>query len=404
MNTRKRKYDVIVYGATGFTGALTARYLASVMRTSKEDISWAIAGRNERKLMHLRSELGHNKHQSSFPDVVVADSKDELSLQRMTAQAKVVASTVGPYIEYGAPLVAACVKTRTHYVDLTGEYPFVREMIDKHHVEATEKSVKIVHCCGYDCIPVDLAVMIAIDALPAPPASAFALFTKMNGSASGGTLASVKGISKWAKAHPQEVEDPYILAPDLSPSHRADSKWSEVRGLRFNRDFGTLEIPYFMAVVDNRVVRRSLALRRQQCGFDEAMSIGAVAKGALFALLHPVSFLRAGRPKPGEGPSEDIRRDGSFSFEVLVKGTRPGETSRVRMTGLGDPGYAATSVMLAESALCLAFDEDPTLQRPEGGGVLTPSVAMGYALVRRLRRTGHFSFQTTVEMPPVSRI
>lgn len=397
---RTRTYDVVLFGATGFTGAITAKYLASVA-SKRENVKWAIAGRNAAKLTRLRNEL--KIHHRFLPDVIVADSKDASSLRNMTAKTKVVATTVGPYIKFGPPLVDACVKTRTHYVDLTGEYPFVRDMIDKYHTEATIAGVKIVHCCGYDCIPVDLAVMIAIEALPVPPASAFALFTKINGAASGGTLASVKAISKWAKIHPQQVNDPYILAPGLSASLRADSKWSEVEGVRYNRDFGTIEVPYFMAVVDNRVVRRSLALRRQKLSFDESMSVGAVARAALFALLHPLSFYRSGR-QPGEGPSENIRRDGSFSFEVLVKGETPGEASRVKVTGIGDPGYAATSVMLAESALCLAFDDSPALNRPEGGGVLTPSVAMGWALVRRLRRTGHFTFEASVEMPPVSRI
>ena len=330
-----------------------------------------------------------------------ADSSDYDSLLMMAQSCRVVASTVGPYLKYGRDLVKACVEAKTHYCDLTGEFPFVREMIDKYHDRCSQSGVKIVCCAGFDCIPVDLCTMLAIEALPCEAESAFALFTSCNGSASGGTLDSIKGIREWAKSTSKsDMEDPYFLAPNASANLKVDKKWTQMNGVRFNKEFMTLTVPHIMALVDNRVVRRSIALRNQRVSFDEAMSFGGVARMAAFTLLHLPDIVGTGRPKAGSGPSEAIRRDGSFSLSVVAKGAVPGQEARVHMQGIGDPGYAATAVMLSETALCLAMDDNTEY----GGGVLTPSTACGKNLAKRLSATGHFRFQTAVSMPPVPRL
>jgi len=390
-STHGRNYDVVIFGATGFTGALTAEYLAKV--TPAAGVRWAIAGRSEEKLREAARKLGD----PAGMGVIVADTGDAAALRAMTGQCAAVATTVGPYTKYGSELVAACVDTGTHYCDLTGEFPFVRDMIDKHHEAAKAKGVKIVHCCGFDCVPVDVGTMLVTEGLPVPAASVRILCTKMNGGASGGTLDSAAEIEHWGKdaANKEKVRDPYVLAPDTPAHLRVDSKWTTKHKFGREPDFGTYSIPYFMAVTDNRLVRRSLVHRGQATSFDEAMSIGAIARLSGFVLTHLPSFASNPRPKAGEGPTDSVRRDGSFEFELVARGAKD-EECRLAVTGQGDPGYLGTSVILAECALCLALDADPSLGRPEDAGVLTPSTAMGKALVARLEQTGRFQFRQTL--------
>lgn len=392
-----RPYDVVVFGSTGFTGELTARYFSS-SPTSK-NIRWAVAGRNREKLNAVVRRIVSSG--GSRPDgILVANSRDAASLADMARQTKVVASTVGPYMKYGRELVRACVENDTHYCDLTGEFPFVRSMIDEHHREARLRGVKIVHCAGFDCVPVDLCVMMAIDALPTDATEAFAMFSKVNGAASGGTLDSVSCIQKWARdpSHRSDVEDPYYLAPNVSSENRVDKVWTQQRGLSYSRDFNTLCVPHIMAVVDNRVVRRSIALRNQSVKFDEAMSLGAVLRMSWFGFTHFADFYGMGRPKAGDGPSKRVREDGSFRLQVLAKDDAGGR-SLVEMEGEHDPGYLGTSILLAETAMCLVEERGG-----KNGGVLTPSTACGMALVRRLAATGHFRFSAKVQLPPRSHL
>ncbi|CAE8642468.1 unnamed protein product [Polarella glacialis] len=381
-----RVFDVVVYGASGFTGFLTAKYLAEV--APGLGINWAIGGRNREKLLGVAERLGNPKDLG----VIVADSSDGKALREMTRQCVVVASTVGPYTLYGAELVAACVDTGTNYVDLTGEYNFVRQMIDLHHAKAQAKGINIVHCCGFDCVPVDLGAWMATESLPVPAVSVRALCTKMNGGFSGGSLDSAAEISKFGKSEDnlEKARDPYVLAPNVADSLRVDNRWSDKKSIGYDADFGTLSVPYFMAMIDNRLVRRSLALRSQAVSYDESMSLGALARFVGFAAWHLPSFCGSGRPKAGEGPSESVQRDGSFEFEILAQGAG-GEECRVTASGTGDPGYGATCVILAECALCLALDARSE-GMPSAGGVLTPSTAMAKPLLRRLQQTGRFAF------------
>ncbi|CAK0890965.1 unnamed protein product [Prorocentrum cordatum] len=385
-----RQYDIVLFGATGFTGRLAARYLATAARAA--EARWAVAGRSERRLSDLLRSLG----EPAGVGAIVADAADGASLRAMARQCRVLATAAGPYASIGLELVAACVESSTHYVDITGEPNFVRESIDRHHAAAAASGVKVVHCCGLDCIPVDLAVMLAIEGLSGPPRTVRALCTRMNTWASGGSFDSAAEVLRWMRdpSNAARATDPYLLAPVAAASLRVDSKWTGKVGLGFDRAFGAVSVPYVMAFVDNRVVRRSLVLRGQAASYDEAMSAGAIARFCAFAACHAPSLLRRLRPRAGEGPSASVRRDGSFEFHVLAR-SADGQEHRVVVSGLGDPGYRATAAMLAESALCLALrggrgDEEAASC---SGGVLTPSVAMGSALVRRLEGTGLFTFR-----------
>jgi len=392
----ERKYDIIVFGCTGFTGLLTAEYLAKT--APKRGLTFAIAGRNEEKLKEVQLKLGN-----PAIDYVIADSFDQESLNTMTSLCSAVITTVGPYMKYGEPLVRACVENGTHYTDLTGEYPFMYDIISKYHDQARAKGVKIVHCCGYDCIPVDMCTFLASKGLSSSPSIVRGLCTSSCGLASGGTLDSGKGMFKWSQAPENKslAQDPYLLVPNIDDELRVDREWTTKYGVGYDTRFGTVTLPYFMSMIDNRVVRRSIALRKEAASFDEAMSFGAVGQATGFLLRHLPSVFASGlRPKAGDGPNATIRNSGYFSFEVRAEGTG-GDVCTAYVTGSGDPGYKATSVMLAEAAMCLVtdFDSDESANEEDldhfKGGVLTPSTAMGEVLIKRLEQTGDFKFTVT---------
>jgi len=270
-----RRYDVIVFGATGFTGLLTAQYYARRQKSRPETFTWAIAGRSLQKMNNLEGIP------SSVPRIV-ANSNDQASLEAMTRQTKVVATTVGPYIKYGAKLVAACIATGTHYCDLTGEFVWVRDMIKKHHQAAQAARCKIVFCCGFDCVPVDLGTYMASTLLPSgPPTRVRALATRVNGAASGGTLASAELIKERLKADAAAgiPDDPYMLAHDIVgepangalPHHDLRVDTADLSAgqtsVRWDSDWGTITIPYVMAFIDCRVIRRSICLRGEKTSY-----------------------------------------------------------------------------------------------------------------------------------------
>ena len=322
-----------------------------------------------------------------------------------------MATTVGPYLKHGSGLVEACVATRTHYADLTGEAPFIYEMIRAHHTAAQEAGVKVVTCCGFDCVPCDLGVMVATRALRerhgdgdgdgGRAVAVKLLATSCLGGASGGTMDSIGEVGRWARRRPgraAELADPYFLAPGLAPGSalRADTANTSKKGLGWDGDWGTLTVPWMMTPIDNALVRRSAVLRGDAHTYDEAMSLGAVARVAWFVGTHWGSFFDGWatprRPRAGEGPTPEVIRDGSFAMRVLARGGG-GAVAEVEVTGQGDPGYGATSALLAESALCLARGGGGGGGAGPAGGVLTPSTAMGTALVDRLEATGRFRFR-----------
>jgi short subunit dehydrogenase-like uncharacterized protein len=385
--------DVALFGATGFVGALVAEHLA---RTAPEGVRIGLAGRSKEKLERLRDGLDRD-----WPLLVVdAREPDEL-----VASARVVCTTVGPYVRYGRPLVDACARTGTHYVDLTGEVPFVRDVIDDLHDVAVASGARLVPSCGYDAIPSDLAVLLLAEQAAADVAGTLrdtTLVASVTGGVSGGTVDSMRAHVETLKARPELralVADPYALSPgrDAEPQLHERPDRAGVAKLPDGRWTG----PFVMAQYNTRVVRRSNALLGYAYGrelrYAERMSFGtgplaALAAGAVATTL-PLAELGMGfapsravldrlLPKPGEGPSEKTRSTGWFRMEAETT-TTTGARYQSVVAGSGDPGYAATAVMMGESALCLAFDEIP-----ERAGVLTPATAMGDALVRRLRAQG----------------
>lgn len=396
---RDRDHDLILFGATGFTGRLVAEYL---LRHAPPELRWALAGRSQAKLEAVRRELAALDARAGALPIVIADAHDEPALTALARTATAVCTTVGPYLAHGAALVAACVAAGTAYCDLTGEVPFVRQMIDRHHAAAVASGARIVHCCGFDSVPSDLGVWVLQRDLEAQRGrgapSVTALF-EIKGGASGGTVASMLGLVD-AAARDREVRrlllDPYALDPAGAP--RGGDR--DVRGPGYDRALGAFTAPFVMAAVNTRVVRRSHALLDYPWGdvwrYDERMGLPRSARGAAMAVgvtgalagfvaatqVAPLRrALEARLPKPGEGPSAEARQRGRY--RVRLHGTVDGVTRVATFADDLDPGYAGTAKLLGEAALALALDPPAS-----GGGVLTPAVALGPVLVPRLRAAG----------------
>jgi len=407
MPANERQYDVVVWGASGFTGRLVVEYLLERYPPGG-DLCWAVAGRNTEKLEQLFSALDDGVKR---PAIVVADSHDPDSLDRLARSARVILTTVGPYAKYGSELVAACVRNRTHYCDLCGEVQWMRRMIDQHQSEAEISGARIVMSCGFDSIPSDMGLWFlqqqALQKHGEACTEATLLVRAMKGGASGGTYASVMNAIEQARQDTSIARiliDPYALNPD---GERMGPDGRDQHGSAYNVDAGIWTAPFVMAGVNTRVVRRSHALLGYPYGrefrYHEATFTGPGFAGRLKAMLMSASltlFLLASAmpftrrnivqrllPKPGEGPSRHQRDNGYFN--LLLLGKRPGgDLMRVRIKGDRDPGYGSTSKMLAESAVCLAVDEALT-----GGGFWTPSTAMGENLMTRLTESAGLSFE-----------
>ncbi len=399
----KRDLDVVVFGATGFVGRLVAEYLAGHW---PKGVRIGLAGRSKQKLAEIRGQLG--KAAASWP-LLVTDATDPRALAELAAATSVIATTVGPYRTNGIKLVEACVDAGTDYADLSGEVLFMHDSIDRFHDAAARKGVRIVHSCGFDSIPSDLGVWLLHQQAVADDAGDLENTTlvvrRLKGGPSGGTLASGKLQLDEAKASPalrKVVNDPYALSPDRAEEpalgDERDLAWAQ-----HDDDLGTWIGPFVMAGINTRVVRRSNALQSWAYGrrfrYREVTDFGGGVAGAskaaavsagLASVMAGIGFgpsralLDRVMPAPGEGPAEKARKAGSFRIEVHAR-TSTGARYVTRVAAQGDPGYAATSVMLGESALCLALDRDLT---PKRGGVLTPSTAMGMTLVERLRAAG----------------
>ena len=407
MNNEDRDFDVVVWGATGFTGSLVAEYLLAQYGVNN-GLRWAIAGRSEDKLATLREALGSRA--ASLPSIV-ADSFDEQKLAAMAANARVIISTVGPYAKYGSPLVAACVAHGTHYCDLAGEAQWIRQMIDQHHDAAVASGARIVHCCGFDSVPMDIGVWFlqqeAIRRHGSYCTSIAMLVKTMRGGASGGTIASMLNLIKEARAEKavaRVLGDPYGLNP-ADERHGPDA--ADQRSVRFDDVAGAWTAPFVMASINTKVVRRSHALLGFPYGRDfryrEAMMMGKGPSGWLkagtvtaglggFVAAAAFSYSRNllerfVLPEPGEGPDREQRESGFFDLRQYGE-LDDGTVMRSRITGDRDPGYGSTSKMLAQSGVCLAGDE-----LPSGGGVLTPAAAMGDALLHRLQEHAGLSFE-----------
>ena len=381
------KYDLILYGATGFTGSLVANYLAR--HPSAGRFSWAIAGRNPKKLAELKASL------SAFadgPGVVVADASDAASVSSMVSETGAVISTAGPYSEYhGETLVECCARTCTHYADLSGEYWWQRRMIDAFHEEAQRTGAKIVMASGVDSIPSDLGTQFAIEQLAKRGARAVqvkALYTDYAGSFSGGTARTFvlgKNLVESGEYDEAFHKDPYVLAPGAQVAGGGETVtgWDKYR---FDSDFKTIGGPFFMAPINARVVRRSLALNGHlPCRYAEGISLGAWMKSSWLWMSRGFGYFVGApiktQPKSGEGPPPWLQEAGSFSVLIRASSESGAQSVVVEVKGRGDPGYRASSKMIAETGLCLALDRE---KLPPQCGLLTPATALGAALRERL--------------------
>ena len=390
-----RTHDVVVHGATGFVGTLTARHLVG------SPARVALSGRSADKLESLRDELGVD-----WP-LLVTDAADPEALAALAASTTAVATTVGPYAKHGLPLVAACADAGTHYADLTGEVLFARDSAAQSHEKALATGARIVHSAGFDSVPSDLGVHLLHERVQADGEGTLEdtvlLLVSARGGVSGGTVDSLRTQVDVVKADAtlrRVVADPYALSPDRAAE---PSLGSERDQLLPGRDplLGHWVAPFVMAPYNTRIVRRSNALLHHAYGpafrYREVMGVGrsplapvlagAIAAGvggtALGLGLPPTrALLDRVLPKPGSGPSEKVQRSGHFRVEVHTR-TSTGARYVATVAAQGDPGYAATAVMLGQSALCLALDP-----LTSAGGVQTPAVAMGTALVERLRANG----------------
>lgn len=384
-----REFDVIVYGATGFTGRLVAEYLNAQYGS---DVSWAMAGRSQEKLEAVRSEMGISKDIA----LLTANSDDPASLAAMAARTKAVCTTVGPYQLYGDGLVAACVAAGTDYVDLSGEPAWMYDTIREYQAAARESGARIVHSCGFDSIPFDLGVYFLQQHAIAHHGGACSKIRgrvrKMKGTFSGGTAASFFETMKRAGQQPevlQWLKDPFSLVPDFQgPPQPTGHKPIE------ETDLGSWSAPFIMASINTKNIHRSNALLGHQYGedfvYDEMVLTGPGAEGQAAAeYVAKDDSMSKNPPKPGEGPSKEERETGFY--DVMFVGGAPDGTRLIAgVTGDKDPGYGSTSKMIAEAALCLAQDIS---REATPGGVYTSAPAMGSALIKRLTANAGLTFK-----------
>ena len=397
-----RALDITVFGATGFVGKLVAAHLAE---RAPRDVRVGLAGRSQEKLAKVRADLPARARE--WP-LVAANSVDAESLVAMARGTRVVATAVGPYRREGIRLVEACADAGTDYADLTGEVLFVRESIERD-ARASATGARVVHSCGFDSIPSDLGVYLLHARAQADGAGDLEdttlVVTAMRGGFSGGTLASLKGQIDEVKSDREArriAADPYALVDRDAPRGDAESERDSF-AISHDEQLGQWIAPFVMASYNTRVVRRSNALQDHAYGrnfrYREVMGVGtgplgllkgAAVAGGLGALAGGLAFgptrnlLDRILPSPGEGPSEETRRKGYFRMEIHTR-TSDGVRYVARVAANGDPGYAATAVMMGEAALCLALDGD---RLPHRAGILTPAAALNGALVQRLQAAG----------------
>ena len=394
---KKREFDVALYGATGFVGRQTVDYFAA----HAQGLRWSLAGRSAARLEAVRAAAGPGAAQAG---IQVADAQDLAALDALAASTRVVLSTAGPFALYGSELVAACVRHRTHYVDITGETPWVRELIDRHHTQAAADGTRIIPCCGFDSVPSDLGAWLVTQAMQQqfgePCISVKACFS-LRGGVNGGTLASAFNMLDSGQS--KALADPFLLNP-VGQRPRRVARHADPIAPQRDSDFNAWVGPFFMGPVNTRVVRRSAALLGYGSDFhyQEYLRFGAgpvaalTAAGMSFGMgagqaamqFGPLRAL-AGRfaPAPGAGPSESSMDRGSFRCE-LVGHSASGQVVRGRIADQGDPGNRATTKMVCEAALALALDATDLPGGAAQGGVLTPASGLGAVLARRLRAAG----------------
>ena len=387
----ERKYDLILYGASGFTGRQTVEYCK---RFAPAGLSWAIAGRNRAKLASVNLAAG--------ADVLVADAQDENALDDLARQTRVVASTAGPFGLYGTKLVDACVRNRTHYCDITGETPWIRQQIDRHHAQAAADGTRIVPGCGFDSIPSDFGAWLTYrhmrEALHSEPSSMSAYF-RVGGGINGGTLASLFHMLETNQL--VVSRDPFLLDPDPAAHTPEDrNRNADPTGIRYDASLEKWVAPFLMGSINTRVVRRTQALLGTRFDYQEYSRYGSsrTARTVMFGgkVFESIAASGFGRrilkrllPKPGEGPSEKVMNEGFFECEFIATNGNDGRVRGV-LKGQGDAGNRITVKCLCESAFLLAdLGVANTVAKPfASGGVLTPVTGLGEDLVGRLSKAG----------------
>jgi len=399
------EFDLVVLGASGFTGHLVCEYLARRYGTGKS-LHWAIAGRNRGRLEQVREECLPKSRRRELP-ILLADSTDPDSIARLVASTRVVCSTVGPYARYGTPLVAACAEEGVDYCDLTGEVQWMARIIPAYQGSAEASGARIVHTCGFDSIPFDIGTWYLQQAIHRRH-GVYARQVKTRvgrtrGGASGGTIASMLNMLEEVEHDPSiraVIDDPYALNPTGSAT---GPDGPDQTGARYDEDFKHWTSPFVMAAINTRVVRRSHALLGHPWGedfrYDEAvlnhsrpqamaMAIGTGVGMRALSLGPARGLARRLLPAPGDGPSRRQRENGYW--EVFFHGLHPEDRAadlRLKVSGDMDPGYGSTAKMLGEAAVCLALDKPAT-----GGGFWTPATAMGGQLQQRLEANAGLSF------------
>ena len=409
MTEAQREFDIVLYGATGFVGKLTAQYLAKVGGPARI----ALAGRSVAKLRDVRESLGDA---ARGWELIEAEAGQPSTLNDMAARTRVVVATVGPYTKYGLPVVAACAAAGTDYADLTGETMFIRESADLFGKEAADNGARIVHSCGFDSIPSDLTVYALYKRALADGAGQLGetnfVLRGFAGGVSGGTAASMIEVMHTSSTDPEArraMSDPYTLSTDRAAEpelgHQSDTPWRRGRDIAPELD-GIWTGAFVMGATNSRIVRRSNALLDWAYGrsfrYSENMSVGSSVVAPVAAALGtaanaavlglgsryfdklPRSLVERVLPKPGTGPSERARENGHYTVETYTT-TTSGARYRATMSQQGDPGYKATSVLLGECGLALALDRDAL---SDLRGVLTPATALGDALLARLPGAG----------------
>lgn len=405
---KKIKYDLVVYGATGFTGRLVVDYIIREYGIINKEFTWAIAGRNKDTLTNLRNSYKVSDSKSKDIPIIIADSYNSKSLDQMTSICNIVITTAGPYLKYGLPLVESCVKNNTHYCDLTGEVPFIRESIDLYDSLAKKNKCKIIHSCGFDSIPSDIGVLLLqLESIEkdSKPCDLVQLYSSMKGGFSGGTIESMIQISAYINSNPHLrpiLNSPYSLNPKEKLLNNTHQK--NLKKVKWNEDVQCWTSPFIMSGVNTRIVRRTNALLNSQYGdnfkYSEVSSFRKGLKGFLKAwiLLMGLAIIQLSLsfapllfilktfyfPKPGQGPSKEIQEKGFFKMKII--GTMDNHKEhRVTVLGDSDPGYSATAKMITESALSVLLNKDKI---PNNFGILTPASAIGIILADRLSDKG----------------
>ncbi len=404
-----RSYDVVLYGATGFVGRQTVAHFAAHAR----GVRWALAGRSAARLEQVREAAGPA---AAGAGIIVADAADAKALNALASQAVVVLSTAGPFALHGSALVEACVSHRTHYVDITGETPWVRGLIDRHHAQAARDGTRIIPCCGFDSVPSDIGAWLVAEEVRRQHGEqcvSVKACHSMRGGLNGGTLASALNLME--SGQDRLLADPFLLNPPGSVPRDVTAHADPVAP-HHDADFDAWLGPFVMGPVNTRVVRRTAALlaARGDAAYGARFSYqeyqrfgrGPLAAAAATGLAVGMSMgqaamrFRGGRAMAramavpaGQGPSERTMDHGSFRCDLIGK-SAGGTVVRGRVAGQGDPGNRATTKFVCESALALALQAGELPGGERGGGVLTPASGLGMVLVRRLLAVG-------IELEPV---